>query len=184
MAVTWELGEHVYGRGLHAAFSQEGKPVARAAEFFQVATVEDWWRTNMLNGGGLCDRATRATDPFVTYGNFDNHFAYALSDFSHLAPEPEVYYSGQTQYHIRKTGRIAKVRARRALGILAGAYTLGNTGGAAGYELARRHPEWFLRDERGGVPYVQSARLADRAQLPARQRPKGWYVPGPGLRQP
>jgi len=184
VAVTWDLGQQVYGRALRAVFSVGGKPVALGAEFFQVATVKNWWRMNMLNGGGLSDLATRATDPFVTYGNFDNHFAYALSDFSHLAPEPDEYYSGQTRYHIFTKKRIETVRARHALGVRAGAYTLGNTGGAAGYELARQHPEWFLRDKRGAFHTCNRAVSPIELSYPPDQRPSAWYALAPDFGNP
>jgi len=147
--IKWNVGNVMYGRALRATFLQNGKEVARNVEFFQVAGANNWFRTMIINGGGIADRPARDTDPFVTYTNFDNHFAYAASDFACLAPEEDVWYSGQTGYYIEKRKLIEGIKRRRSIGVRSGAYTNSSTGGIPGYELARRHPEWFVRDEKG-----------------------------------
>ena len=178
VTIQWDLGEEQFGRALRAAFVIEGKPVASSAEYFQVAREDNWWRMNMLNYGGSEAHGEKArTDPFSTYSNFDNHFAYAESDFSHLAPKGDVWYSGQVGYHIEKKKLIESIRERQSIGVRAGAYTNGSTGGVAGYELARQHPEWFMRNKKGAflTAYGTPVSPIDVSRT-TKDRMKTWYA--------
>ncbi len=184
--ITWDLGSHLYGHGLRASLTVNGKVVSKKAEFFQTAKRENWFRMFMLNGGGLADRETRDNNPFVTYGNFGNHFGYALSDFAALAPEPKIYYSGQGSRLIVKQEMIETIRKSQELGGRHGSYVQSCGAAAAGYELARKHPEWFLRDTRGAFHTVASNRPFSPIDLayPPDKQPAGWYLLAPDLGNP
>ena len=184
VAVKWNVGQVQYGRAVRATFSVGGKPVARAAEFVQVATVQTWWRMNMLNGGGWYERDRVKTDPFVTYTNFDNHFAYALSPFSNLATDLEEYRAGQSRYRVRTQDLIARIKRRQAMGIRAGAYTISAIGGPGGYEMARQHPEWFLRDARGAFNTCAMPISPLELSYSPERSMSGWYALAPDFSNP
>jgi len=184
--IKWNVGNVMYGRALRATFLQNGKEVAGNVEFFQVAGANNWFRTMIINGGGIADRPARDTDPFVTYVNYDNHFAYAASDFARLAPEEDVWYGGQTGYYREKKQMIEDIKKRaKSMGIRSGAYTNSSTGGVAGYELARQHPEWCVRNERGaflfgwktGVSPIDLSRTT-------KDRMTAWYALMPDFGDP
>lgn len=147
--IDWQINPPMYGRVLRASFRQAGKEIARGVEFYQAADPKECFRTFILNMGGDQEREPADTDPFVTYGNYDNHFGYALSGFSHLAPSESEWVTGQNQYNIVKEKLKKRINDRKSIGVRAGAYTIGATAGPAGYELARQHPEWFLRNKKG-----------------------------------
>ena len=185
--IAWVLGNNFYGHALRAEFSVEGNPVADKSEFFQVGRRENWFRMFMINGGGIADVPTRDTNPFVTYGNYGNHFSYALSDFADLAPQPPVYYSGQAIYRIVKQELIDKISTGQELGVRHGGYVQSCGGAAAGYELARVHPEWFLRDNRGAFHRVDpDGRPVSPVDLsyPPTQQHEGWYLLAPDFGNP
>ena len=148
-SVAWQNSAIPFGRALQAAFKQGKTTVARGVEFFQVGATDDWFRCFMINAGGTNEEKLVKTDPFIAYNNFDNHFAYMLSGYSHLAPEQPEWIGGQFNVRFDKKEMLLEIQARRALGIRAGAYTIGATGGPAGYEFARQHPDWILRDKKG-----------------------------------
>ncbi|MDD5708278.1 MAG: hypothetical protein PHR35_20360 [Kiritimatiellae bacterium] len=153
--IEWMPREIMYGRTLRAEFQPKKGPAAQGMEVFQVADPKDWFRTLVMNGPAYPE-AIKANekDPFTTYNNFDNHFSYAPSGFAYLAPEEEQWVAGQGARFIKKQEMVDTIRRHRANGIRSGGYTISNTGGPAGYELARRHPEWFLRDLKGAFNTV------------------------------
>lgn len=185
VSFQWNVGNIMYGRALRVAFTQAGKTVAKGVEFYQVADPKDWFRCFLINGGGGADQETMKTDPFVTYGNFDNHFAYMLSGFSHLAPQEDEWVGGQFTVRWNKKEMIERIRARQALGIRAGAYTIGATGGPAGYEFARQHPDWMLRNKKGAFLLswdspVSPVEVARKTTEPLTT----WYALAPDLGNP
>jgi hypothetical protein len=182
--ITWDAGDELYGHALRAVVMVDGKVVAERAEFFQVSVRDNWFRMFIINGGGRKDVAVRDKNPFATYYNFTNHFSYAEADFARLAPEPDVYYSGQARYRIDKKELIDSISFRHELGIRAGAYTVNVTGGPAGYELARQHPEWFLRDERGAFHACNRPVSPVDLAYPPDKRPKEWCLLAPDFGNP
>jgi hypothetical protein len=182
--VAWQIGRYLYGHALRASVIVNNKTVGTKAEFFQVALKNDWFRMFILNGGGAAEKPSRGKNPFVTYNNFSNHFSYAYSDFSHLAPEPDIYYSGQGRYRIDKKKLIEQIKKSHELGIQSGAYTLNTGGGPACYELARKHPEWFLRDNRGAFHLCKRQVSPVELAYPADKRPSAWYLLAPDFGNP
>jgi len=134
-SIDWDLGEQLYGHALQATFSVKNHPPITGHGFYQVARKNDWWRMNILSPDEYC--------------NFHNNFAYALSDFCNLAPATDEYYSGQVGYFINNKKLIHRIQANYQRGIMEGGYTQTLVCGPAGYEFARKHPDWILRDERG-----------------------------------
>lgn len=147
--VSWINNNECYGHALKAEFLLDGKTISNKSEFFQVSRKDNWFRTFIINGGSNRNPNRVANLPFSTYSNYKNFFAYALSDCVALAPEPDFYYSGQTAYPIDKKKMIADIRDSHNMGCRSGGYTQTVTGGPAGYEFARQHPDWFARDPRG-----------------------------------
>jgi len=176
LTIKWDVGAARFGRGLRATFVQDGAAVDSAVEFYQVADPRTWFRCFMINAGGDHEHKAAKKDPFLTYGNFDNHFAYMLSGFSHLAPEQDEWVGGQFNIRFKKKDMLEKIRARQALGVRAGAYTIGAVGGPAGYEWARERPESILRDEKGAFllawgTSVSPVEVARKTTEPL----SGWY---------
>ncbi len=182
--ITWDMGKELYGKALRASLSVGGKVVSQKAEFFQTALRDNFFRMFMINGGGIADRPERDANPFVTYGNFANHYAYALSDFAALAPEPEIYYSGQGFRRIVKKELIAGIRKSQELGIRNGSYVQSSIQGPAGYELARKHPEWFLRDNRGAFHILSRPISPIDISYPPDKQHSGWFQLGPDFGNP
>lgn len=183
--VEWTNRTVMYGRAIEATFLQKSKPVARKAEFYQVADPKEWFRCFLINAGGKETYEAQRTNPFATYVNYDNHFCYALSGFSNLAPQEEEWVSGQASYYIKKKELLDGIKARRELGVRSGAYTIGATGGPAGYEFARQHPEWILRNKKGAflIPYDGPVSPMEVAQK-SNQHLTGWYALIPDLGNP
>ena len=180
----WNTGSIMYGRSLTAAFVQGSKVVAVKSEFYQVADPKEWFRCFMINGGGKETSEASKTNPFATYHNYDNHFCYALSAFSNLAPQEDEWVSGQARYYIRKKELLANIQARRELGVRSGGYTIGATGGPAGYEFARQHPDWMLRDKKGAfLTYAGPVSPTDVAKK-TNEHLQGWYALVPDLGNP
>lgn len=185
--VTWKIVPPMFGRALRASFTPEGKPVASGAEFFQVADPASWLRCFLLNTGGDQDVEAAKTDPFVTYGNYSNHFAYAESDFGSMAPNVDTWYSGQANYPMSKQALLAQIEGYKRFGIRAGAYTNPFLGGAFAYEFARQHPEWVVHTRSGAFQrsslYPFPLDPLDLTLPPSKKR-KGWYLLYPDLANP
>jgi len=77
------------------------------------------------------------------YANYFERFAWAPCDYSNLAPETEIFYSGQTQYPGSILGFRNLIRAAHRLGVRAITYGKACAAGIAGFLTFQRHPEFF-----------------------------------------
>jgi len=192
--VEWKTGPPMYGRALRAFFQQDGKVVTKGVEFYQVADPKEWFRCflNFLGGphhGGDDSKEAPSgsiKEPFRTYCNYDNYFSYMLSGFSHQAPEEDEWIGGQGRHHIVKKDLIRDIQKAKQLGVRAGAYTIGVTAGPAGYEFARQHPEWFLRDKKGAffLPPTTSGVSPIEVARKTNEPLSGWYALQPDFGNP
>jgi hypothetical protein len=183
--VQWVINNHCYGHALTAEFLIEDKVAARKAEFYQVSRKDNWFRTFILNGGGKSDAPTDKeypyekplASPYVTYSNYRNFFSYALSDAVAMTPgQYKFYYSGQTAYPVNVAKMKDSIRKSRERGIRCGGYTQTVTGGPAGYEFARQHPDWFVRDARGAFHTSGAPVSPLDVDAPADRKPSEKYT--------
>jgi len=147
VSISWNVGPRMYGRELRVDFVSGGKTISSASEFFQVADL--WLRVNLVTAWKPADFLPQDLGLFETYNNHGMQFAWAPDDFSDLTPETDTWYSGQVMYHKSTEGMKADIKDAHAKGIKISTYAKYMFGGSAGFEFARRHPEWVLREEDG-----------------------------------
>lgn len=198
--VTWNVGQEMWGRGLQAKIQIDDKTVSERTEFFSVA--DEWWRvviqywilsddketnerekTKLLEYFHLPVNAKSLShavnydneyDPFLGYGNFNQWHAWAPSDFGALSPKEESWFSGQGRYPMNKKEILSQIAKMRKFGMKASAYTANFPGGPAGYEFARQHPEWIVREESGAFStWEMPVSPLDMAK-PLSERPAMW----------
>ena len=95
-------------------------------------------------------------EPFSTYTTVQHWFAWAPGDYAENAPDYDEWYSGQTGYHMVKKNLQETIRKRQEVGVHCTFYNNAFTGGKAGLEWARQHPEWICR-ERSGKPMLNGS---------------------------
>jgi hypothetical protein len=184
---TWKTGDQMGGRAVRARWVESGKELAQKAEFYQVADPTDWFRCVLISwaelkpeqwvtqGTGYSKSLDRRS-PFETYGNYRNWFAYAACDFGGMAPASNLWLSGQgSNYQMDKSRMLEQIRIDRERGIRNGAYTQIPTGPLA-WDMAREHPEWFLRNDRGSLLTDQWWPL-DPLKIAARKPQTGPIIP-------
>ena len=100
-----------------------------------------------------------AEEPFSTYTTVQHWFAWAPGDYTENAPDYDEWYSGQTGYHMFKDKIREQIKKCHDQGIHCTFYNNAFSGGKAGLEWARRHPEWVCR-RRDGTPMLGGSALA------------------------
>ena len=172
IAIAWNVGEWMYGRELRADFVNDGKAVSSASEFYQVA--DQWLRVNMITSWKPPEDLPQDLGPFETYNNFGMEFAWAPDDFSDLTPDAENWYSGQAMYPKSISGMKSRIAVHHAKGHKISTYAKYTFCGPRGFEFARRHPEWVLRDKDGSFfNYSTPLSPVDLAR-PVTQKPPCW----------
>lgn len=128
-----------------------------------------------------------AAHPYF-YGNYWERFAWAPGEQMDLTPDKDEWFSGQTRYECSKQTLKGQIEAMQRKGVACIAYVNQSASGPAGFEVYRKHPEWFPYGE-DGLPWAwfdaQSVALwdmpwsmeefAERASL-------GWYGLWPNWR--
>ena len=172
IAIAWNVGEWMYGRELRADFISDGKVLSSASEFYQVA--DQWLRVNMVTAWKPPKHLPQDLGPFETYNNFGMEFAWAPDDFSDLTPDEKSWYSGQAMYPKSTSSMKSAIDALHAKGNKVSTYAKYTFCGPQGFEFARRHPEWVLREKDGSFfNYSEPLSPMDLAK-PVTQKPPCW----------
>ncbi len=127
----------------------------------------------------------------AAYANMLEVFFWAPCDWAKLTSEREEWWSGQTSYHETESGLQKLIKGCHEQGIAVAGYCSQNAAGPEGWEVARRHPEWFhtnLDSSLKGGYNVQhfdnwnnSAWRAERLETKAGSLP--WYTLSVDLRK-
>lgn len=144
LPVIFNVGPENFGRGVRAQFLQGGKVVDEWEDYFHVA--DEFILVNM--GTGFLS-APHETSFFSMYTTAAMYFARMPSDFGYGAPTENKWLSGQALYEIDRQHMINEIAFYRSLGMKCYNYRNPSFCGQAGYEIARRHPEWVLREKQG-----------------------------------
>ncbi|MHB9132705.1 MAG: LamG domain-containing protein [Armatimonadota bacterium] len=172
-----------YGCEVRARVVQDGKTLAEKRDFFSVAenffTVgigSDW-------GGGL----HTASEQYRTipesarkmYSNWFELFFWSPCDWAlHVAPQKQ-WWSGQASYPEDEDHLTDLIKKSHEQGIKVAMYANANPAGPFGWDVARKHPEWFGGGGFGRASLFNADAL-DNWNNPAwRKNVKGnpgWYV--------
>ncbi len=154
---AFALPERELGYAVVAEYvSDDGVDRHEAAEYFTIA--ENFNRVYIAGGGGGGHGATKADEATMrrwmeaardSYGNVAEHFAWAEEDMVEMSPETDYWFSGQTQYHIRKAGLQRMIRLAHEHGIAQVSYAKFIMSGYLGYRTAYDYPS----DHRGQYHY-------------------------------
>jgi hypothetical protein len=147
ISISWNVGSWMYGRELRVDLVIDGKVVSSASEFYQVA--DQWLRVNVLTSWPPGNEFPQDMGLFETYNNNRMEFAWAPCDFSDLTPDAESWYSGQVNYHKTTKALKAAVKSSHDKGTKVFTYAKYTYCGPQGFEFARQHPEWILREKDG-----------------------------------
>ncbi|MBI3922356.1 MAG: hypothetical protein HY318_13125 [Armatimonadetes bacterium] len=144
LPVVFNVGPENFGRAVRAQFLQDGKVVDEWEDYFHVA--DEFILVHM--GTGFLS-APHDTTFFSMYTTAGMYFARMPSDFGYGAPKENKWLSGQAMYQIDRQLMINEIAFYRTLGLKCYNYRNPSFCGQAGYEIARRHPEWVLREKQG-----------------------------------
>lgn len=155
-----------WGRELRVEAVVDGRTEDVGRQFYQV--TGDWMDVILISFKRRHCPFARSGEPFTTYTTVHHWFAWAPGDYAENAPDYDEWYSGQTGYHMKKDALIATIREKQAQGIHCTFYNNAFTGGKAGLEWARRHPEWICRNRDGspmlsGDPLMLTQPFTNRA---------------------
>lgn len=118
-----------------------------AAEYFTIA--ENVNRVYIAGGGGLGHGATKGSDEQIEaaidgcvkgYGNASEAFAWAEEDMTEMTPDGEYWFSGQTCYHMKKSGLQTIIQRARDRGVATVSYGKFIMSGHLGWKMAYDHP--------------------------------------------
>lgn len=114
------------------------------------------------------------------YSNMLEVFFWAPCDWSKLVSALPEWWSGQTDYHENEQNLLSLIRACHSRGIKVLAYVSCNPAGPFGWEVARRHPEWFKRNPFGGIAGLYNVEHLDKWNNPQWRKQDqssktGWY---------
>jgi hypothetical protein len=87
----------------------------------------------------------------AAYANMLEIFFWAPCDWAKLTSDREEWWGGQCSYHETETGLKSLIGACHARGIAVAGYCSQNAAGPEGWEVARRHPEWFYPNPDGSI---------------------------------
>ena len=126
-------------------------------QFFGVNS--DWMEMILISFPRRHDNLLKSIEPFSTYTTLEHWFAWAPGDFTENAPKYNEWYSGQAGYHMFKDKIREAIRKNHEKGIHCTFYNNAFSGGKAGLEWARKHPEWVCR-RRDGSPMLSGSAIA------------------------
>jgi len=141
------LPEQELGYAVVAEFiSADGADRHEAAEYFTIA--ENFNRVYIAGGGGghgstkwSDERIEAAIDGCVNgYGNASEAFAWAEEDMTEMTPDGEYWFSGQTCYHLKKSGLQKSIARARERGVATVSYGKFIMSGHLGWTMAYDHP--------------------------------------------
>ena len=156
VAVPFTAPRHEYGAVAYIRVKQGETLLAQGQDMFGVS--DSLW--NIAIGGGVTDWMDQTGFPWANpdnglkvaraqYCNWWEKMFWAPDMFANLTPTEERWYSGQggrseVKSILKKCTALAK-----ANGIASVTYSINTSGGPAAWEVARKHPEWYLSDEMG-----------------------------------
>ncbi len=149
---TVELGYAVVAEFVSA----DGADRHEAAEYFTIAASFN--RVYIAGGGSGGHGGTKADEARMrqgfeamrdNYGNASEHFAWAEEDMVEMSPETDYWFSGQTCYHLKKTGLQQMIRLAHEYGIAQVSYAKFIMSGYLGWKTAYDYPN----DHRGQYHY-------------------------------
>jgi hypothetical protein len=135
------------GHALAAVYaSDDGRDVSEAAEYFNIA--DNFFRVAIHGGLGghghtkLSPERMGATAQAArsSYVNCAEVFAWAEEDMVEMSPETDYWFSGQTNYHLRKKGLQDAIRIAHESGISAVTYGKFIMSGYLGWKTAYDYP--------------------------------------------
>ncbi len=179
--IPWNSGEVRYGHEVRAVLKKDGREIAAKSEFFNV--INEWWRVNIgitpsvvagtEQGDRLCawygfrpyhtpfsrfyhnSWGESPIGPFATYFTNTTPWNMAFSTFGvYYDPslkENETWYAGteaRTYEDFRKDTALS-----RKWGVHRTMFTISCATNEPGFELARKHPQFFLKDAKGDFQY-------------------------------
>ena len=182
---SYEVGENVFGHELRCALEEDGEEVHSGSAYFGV--TEDVYRMGICGDSGPqgVQGLTRERAAQImrgnkrSYANYFERFAWAPCDYSNLAPDRELFWSGQTQYPGSITGFQNLIGAAHEVGVKAITYGKACAAGIDGFQTFRRHPEYFKHRPRGPVTekfnvFYLERMLANDYNLRAKPIDGGW----------
>ncbi len=181
---------HDYGCAARVRAKQGEAVLAEAQDVFAVA--DELWKVG--NGAGEIGIMTMSGFPWVNpaqdlarcrerYYTWWEKMFWPPDDFGNMTPEAEEWFSGQGgRYEIK---RVIKefIALAKANGIASVTYGKGTAGGPAGWELARRHPDWFVQDLVGRPVGIYDTSVFARWDNKEEKFDRGWWYLYPDLRR-
>ena len=189
--------DHDYGCEAQVRVRQGDTLLAQGRDMFAVA--DDLWK--IANGAGGIDIMTMSGFGFVNpakdlqtardhYYTWWEKMFWPPDDFGDMTPPTEAWFSGQGGRYETKRVIKAFMGMAKANGIASVTYGKGTAGGPAGWELARRHPDWFTQDMLGRPVGIYDTAVFARWDSPVGEAfPKterfdrGWWYLYPDLRR-
>ena len=153
-AIESRLDDPLWGHEARCVITEKGKVLTRASEYFTVhnnpwAVAIGGFSTSMTVSHAGPDEASALQNAIgrkKQYLNLVEFVFWAPDDFGDLNPTAE-YWSGQLRNHNSAESTKRLTDAFHKVGIACSVYAkLGTPGGKAGYEVLRKHPEWYRPD--------------------------------------
>lgn len=184
--VSWKastLGK--YGYALVGEALLDDEVIARAEDYFNVC--DNYWNVALIAAGGFLWQQYENFKPKKDfhwvretikkwrreyYNGFEKFF-WAPDDFIELAPDQDIWWSGQARYLETKAGLKALIEEAHRNGMRAITYAKRTGGGPTGAEIARRHPEWVWHNE-GRLAISMKVKKLHRWNITAKKHWGGW----------
>ncbi|MCX7430952.1 MAG: hypothetical protein NTY17_08120 [Planctomycetia bacterium] len=157
----FDVGLQLFGRGLVATLADASGPIHTRDTAFAVA--DHFWDVALgTTGGGIVansgmygDRGPALVKEQVAhmrarYSNWFEKTFWAPDDWGNLMPTEPEWASGQAARQEHAGYLKQHISAARDQGIRVISYGKGMAGGPSAYELLRKKPEFFVRNERTG----------------------------------
>jgi hypothetical protein len=145
------LNERLWGHEARCIITEDGREVGRASEVFTVHTNP--WAVAIAGfsmdltvyraGPDKASAMRGALGRKASYQNTVEFVFWAPDDFGNFNPSGE-FFSGQMHRHNSAESTQRLTEAFRQVGVACSVYAKNGTGGGkAGYEILRKHPEWY-----------------------------------------
>lgn len=151
MKVGAQLDERLWGHQVRCVITEDGHEVGRASEVFTVHSNP--WAVSVAGfsmdltvyraGPDQASARRGALGRKKNYQNIVEFVFWAPDDFGNFNPTGE-FFSGQMHRHNSAESTQRLTEAFHEAGIACSVYAKnGTAGGRAGYEVLRKHPEWY-----------------------------------------
>jgi len=176
-----------YGCAVRIRVKQENTVLAQGQEMF--AICDTVWPVAIGSSLTIMDMSGRpwqnpAQDMAIArarYYNWWEKMFWPPDDWGDMTPSAESWYSGQGgRYEVKKVLKEC-VRLAKANGIASITYGKSTGGGPAGWEIARRHPEWFKQDAAGRVVGTYDTGLFAQWDTLPKFNGRAWHYLYPNL---